>query len=206
MIAEACKKLLEPQFNVVAVVADGRSLLESSFQLKPDVIMIDIAMPGLNGLDAGEQIKKQLKSAKLIYLTMNMAPEIAAEAFQRGASAYVVKQAAASELLVALRKALRGESYLSPLVSRDTVDVLIRGGKRLRDQKGLTPRQKAILQLLVRGLPMKEIARELNLRPSTVSFHKYRIMEIVGVKRNAELITYAIRNHLAEASDSSYRG
>jgi len=193
LVAEACKKLLEPEFNVVGIVADGRSLLRKTKELRPDVVISDIAMPQLNGLDAGEQIKQQFPSIKLIYLTMNTKADVAAEAFRRGASGYVVKHCSAEELVVAVRRVLRNESYLSPTITRDTVDFLLRSGSVFSEQKRLSSRQREVLQLLAEGKSMKEIAYILNLKPGTVAFHKYRIMETIDAKSNAELIEYAIK-------------
>ena len=128
LVADACKSLLEPEFEVIGVVTDGRSLLKVAAALKPDVIILDIGMPHLNGLDAGEQIKHKMPAVKLVFLTMNMAADVAAEAFRRGASAYVLKHSAAEELVIALRKVIQGESYLSPLIARETVTFLLNEG------------------------------------------------------------------------------
>ena len=196
LVAEACKSLLEPEFNVVAIVGDGRALLEATSQLHPDVVVLDIAMPELNGLDAGEQIKHKSRSTKLIYLTMALAPDVAAEAFRRGASGYVLNQCNAEELLLAIRRVLRGESYLSPLITRDTVEFLLRSGAAYQEEKHISNRQSEILQLLAEGKSMKEIAYVLHLKPGTVAFHKYRIMDILGIRTNAGLIEYAIRHHM----------
>jgi DNA-binding NarL/FixJ family response regulator len=196
LLAEACKSLLEPEFNVVGVARDGRTLLQMAADLRPDIIILDIAMPQLNGLDAGEQIKHSMKSIKLIYLTMNMAADVAAEAFRRGASAFVLKHAAAEELVTAIRKVLKGESYLSSMITKDTVDFLLRSGSASGEAKRITKRQKEVLQLLAEGKSMKEIAGILNLKPGTVAFHKYRIMESLSLKTNAELLQYAIKHHM----------
>jgi DNA-binding NarL/FixJ family response regulator len=196
MVAEAIKSILEPEFQVLGIVSNGRDLLHTAGELKPDVVILDIGMPQLNGLNAGEQLKRILPSCKLVYLTMNMTPEIAAEAFRRGASAYVVKSAAAGELVTAIRRALRSESYLSPLITRDTVDFLLRGGESFSAEKRLTRRQSEILQLLAEGMSMKEVANVLNLKPGTVAFHKYNLMHTLGVKTNAGLLQYAIKHHL----------
>lgn len=196
LVADACKKLLEPEFEVVGIVADGRTLVQRVGELQPDVVIVDIAMPQLNGLDAGEQIKQKTRSVKLIYLTMNPRPDVAAEAFRRGASAYVLKQCSASELTVAVRRALRNESYISPLITKDTVEFLLRSGASFSEEKRITGRQCEVLQLLAEGKAMKEIAYVLNLKPGTVAFHKYRMMGILGVKTNAELMEYAIRRHM----------
>jgi DNA-binding NarL/FixJ family response regulator len=196
LVAEACKNLLEPEFEVVGIVDNGRALLQQVRELKPEVVILDIAMPQLNGLDAGDQIKRLLPATKLVYLTMNISPEVAAEAFRRGASAYVVKHAAASELTTAVRRALRSESYLSPNITKETVDYLLRSGTPYSKEKKITHRQSEILQLLAEGMSMKEIANILNLKPGTVAFHKYRIMQTLGLKSNAELLQYAIKHHL----------
>ena len=195
LVAEACRSFLEPEFEVVAIVNDGRALIQAAADVKPDVVIIDIAMPLLNGLDAGEQVKQSLPSVKLIYLTMNMNPEVAAEAFRRGASAYLPKSSAAKELVTAIREVIRGASYLSPLITRDTVQFLLRSGKTYVEQQ-LTPRQREVLQLLAEGMSMKEVAYTLHLKPGTVAFHKYRMMATLGLKTNAELLQYAVKHHM----------
>lgn len=198
LLAEACKSLLEPEFEVVGIVNDGRALLDSAAELKPDVIIVDIGLPLLNGLDAGEQAKQRLRTVKLVYLTMNLNAEVAAEAFRRGASAYLPKHAAASELITAVREVLRGKSYLSPLITKDTFDFLLRSGKTYSEPR-ITMRQREVLQLLAEGLSMKEVAYTLNIKPGTVAFHKYRIMSELGLKTNAELMQYAIKEHMIAA-------
>ena len=196
LLAEACKNLLEPEFDVVGIADNGRALLQLASELKPEIVILDIAMSQLNGLDAGKQIKHLLPATKLVFLTMNMSPEVAAEAFRRGASAYVVKSSAASDLVRAIRRALRSESYLSPDITKETVDFLLRSGTSQSLEKRLTPRQNEILHLLAEGMSMKAIAAVLNLKPGTVAFHKYKMMETLGLKSNAELLQYAIRHHL----------
>jgi DNA-binding NarL/FixJ family response regulator len=195
LLAEACKSLLEPEFEVVGIADNGRTLLRLVCELKPDVVVLDIAMPQLNGLDAGDQIKHLFPTTKLVYLTMNISPDVAAEAFRRGASGYIVKTSAAEELARAIRRALKSESYLSPLITKETVEFLLRRGSTAEEKK-ITRRQSEILQLLAEGKSMKEVAGILNVKPGTVAFHKYRIMEILGLKTNAELLQYAIRHHL----------
>lgn len=196
LVAEACKSLLERDFQVVGIVNNGRELLRVAPELKPDVVILDVAMPQLNGLDAGEQLKRLLPSCKLVFMTMNMAPDVAAEAFRRGASGYVVKSATAAELVTAVWRALRSESFLSPLITKDTVEFLLRQGTSLSEERRLTPRQNEILQLLAEGMSMKEIASVLNLKLGTVAFHKYNLMQTLGVKTNAALLQYAIKHHL----------
>jgi DNA-binding NarL/FixJ family response regulator len=196
LVAEACKGLLEPEFEVVGIVADGRALLEAVSVLRPDVVVLDIAMPQLNGLDAGEQIKQSYRSIKLIYLTMSLGADVAAEAFRRGASGYVLKHCSSEELTIAVRRVLRGESYLSPRITKDTVEFLLRSGAVYSEEKRISARQSEVLQLLAEGNSMKEIAFTLKLKPGTVAFHKYRIMEVLGIKTSAGLIEYAIKHHM----------
>jgi len=196
LLAEACKSLLEPEFEVVGIADNGRTLLRLACDLKPEVVVLDIAMPQLNGLDAGDQIRRLFPATKLVYLTMNMSPEVAAEAFRRRASGYIVKSSAAEELVRAIRRALKSESYLSPLITKETVEFLLRSGDSSAEEKRITRRQSEVLQLLAEGMSMKEIAGVLNLKPGTVAFHKYRIMESLGLKTNAELLQYAIKHHL----------
>jgi DNA-binding NarL/FixJ family response regulator len=200
LVAEACKKLLESDYDVVATVGDGRSLVRVAATLKPQVIIIDVGMPLLNGLDAGQQIKQILRSVKLVFLTMNQDADLAAEAFRRGASAYLLKTCAASELTIAVREVLKGKSYLSPAIAKDTVDFLLRQEKvMIEEGQKLTERQREVLQLLAEGKSMKEVANVLNLTTRTVAFHKYRIMEVLNAKTNAQLVQYAIRNHVIAA-------
>jgi len=198
LLAEACKTLLEPEFQVIGIVTDGRSLLKASVEMKPDVIILDIGMPHLNGLDAGEQIHEKSPRTALIYLTMNARPDVAAEAFRRGASGYVLKQSASEELLIAVRKAVQGASYLSPMIAKETVTFLITQGKRRGEEDHITKRQSEILQLLAEGMSMKEVGGVLDLKPGTVAFHKYRMMEKLNIKTNAELLEYAIKRQMAQ--------
>jgi DNA-binding NarL/FixJ family response regulator len=194
LVAEACGKLLQAEFDVVGVVQDGRTLLEVASEMRPDVVITDIAMPQLNGLDAGEQLKQKNPRIKLIFLTMNVRPDVAAEAFRRGASGYVVKHCSAEDLIVAVRRALKGASYLSPQISKETVDRLRWTGAKFSEEKRLTDRQREVLQLLAEGKTMREVAYALRVRYGTVSFHKCQIMEALGLSTNAELIQYAIRH------------
>jgi DNA-binding NarL/FixJ family response regulator len=200
LIAELCKKLLEKDFEVVGMVSDGRELLRAAEELKPDVIVLDIAMPVLNGLDAGRQVKAMLPMVKLVYLTMNTDAEVAAEAFERGASGYLLKTCAASEMVVAVREALSGKSYMSRGLSRNAVDCLRWQHKKLvKEEERLTDRQREVLQLLAEGRVMKEVAYILNMKMRTVAYHKYRMMEVLGARSNADLVKYAVRNHVIAA-------
>ena len=199
-VADACKRLLESEFDVVATVGDGRALVHVAATLRPQVIIIDIGMPLLNGLDAGYQVKQLLGSVKLVYLTMNTDPALAAEAIRRGASGYLLKSCAASELTIAIREVLNGKSYLCPAIAKQTVDFLLHRDKEsIPEERQLTERQREVLQLLTEGKTMKEAAYVLDLSIHTVAFHKLRIMEVLDAKNNSELVQYAIRNHIIAA-------
>ncbi len=200
LVAELCKRLLETEFDVIGVVSDGRALVRSALALKPDVVVLDIGMPILNGLDAGRQVKEMLPAVKLVYLTMNSDTELAAEAFRRGASGYLLKTCAAAEMVTAVRQVLRGKSYMSSALSRDIVSFLRRQDKHLVEEaERLTQRQREVLQLLAEGKVMKEIGDILHMTTRTVAYHKYRMMEVLGTKSNAELVKYAVRNHMVAA-------
>ena len=200
LVAELCKRLLEPEFQVVGTVSNGRDLVRAAAELKPDVIVVDVAMPVLNGLDAGKQVKEALHTVKLVYLTMNTDPELALEAFDRGASGYLIKTCAASEMVRAVREVLRGKTYLSPTLKERVADLRCERKKMtVEEADRLTERQREVLQLLAEGKVMKEIAYTLNLATRTVAFHKYRIMDVLGTKSNAELVRYAVKKHLVAA-------
>jgi DNA-binding NarL/FixJ family response regulator len=197
LVAELCKRLLETEFDVIGIVSDGRALMRAAHQLKPDVIVLDIAMPVLNGLDAGRHVKEMLPTVKLVYLTMNPDLEMAAEAFRRGASGYLLKTCAASEMVTAVRDVLRGKTYMSSALPRDTVNFLRRQDKELvAEEERLTWRQREVLQLLAEGKMMQEVGDILNMAPRTVAYHKYKMMEVLGARNNAELVKCAVRNHL----------
>ncbi len=193
LLLDAFKKLLEPECDVVGTVGDGRALLAAAEQLRPDVIILDIAMPLLNGLDAGRQLKKALPEVKLIFLTMHQDPALATEAFRAGASGYLLKTSAASELLKAIEDATNGRAYVTPLMTQDLVEALMSAPQERKSAGQPTPRQREVLQLLAEGCSMKEAARILGVTPRTIAFHKYRIMEQFRLKSNAELIQFAIR-------------
>jgi DNA-binding NarL/FixJ family response regulator len=200
LVAELCRRLLETEFDVVGVVSDGRALLRAALELKPDVIVLDIAMPLLNGLDAGRQVKEMLPAVKLVYLTINTDIEVAAKAFEQGASGYLLKTCAASEMVFAVREVSRCKSYISKGLSRDAIDCLRWQRKNLvEEHECLTDRQREVLQLLAEGKIMKEVGDILDMSTRTVAFHKYRIMEVLGAKSNAELIKYAVKNHMVAA-------
>jgi len=194
LIVEAFKKLLEPACQVIATVTDGRALLSAAQDLRPDVIVLDVTMPLLNGLDAARAIKKVEPSIKLVFVTVNEDPDVAAQAFRAGGSAYLLKRSASVELTTAIFEVTRGRSYLTPLVTADVVRALMRGPDV--DHRELTTRQCEVLQLLAEGKSMKEAGDILHISTATVAFHKYRIMEQLRIKTSAELIRFAVQNHL----------
>lgn len=200
LIAELCKRLLETEFEVVGTVGDGRALVRAAAVLKPDVIVVDVMMPILNGIDAACQVKQELRTVKVIYLTMNPDPKVAAEAFRHGASGYLLKTCASSEMVAAVHAVLQGGSYLSASLSRDDVTYhRLQPTRSVEEEDKLTQRQREVLQLLAEGKVMKEVATTLNMTTRTVAFHKYRIMEALGARNNAELVRYAVRNHMVAA-------
>jgi len=194
LLLGAFEKLLASECDVVGMVTDGRALVTEALNLKPDVIVLDVTMPKLNGLDAGRQVKAQLPRTKLVFVTMNEDPDLAAEAFRIGASAYLLKRSAASELLAAIREVMKGRSYVTPLVTSGLVGSLLDQGERPKHE--LTPREREVLQLLAEGYSMKEAADMLNVTPRTIAFHKYKMMEQLGIRTTAELIQLAVKNHL----------
>ncbi len=196
LMLDALRNLLEPEFEVVGTFADGRALVEAAPQLKPDVIVLDIAMPLMNGLSAGQRLKRLIPAAKLIYLTMNQDQDMAAEAFRLGANGYLLKQSAASELVDAIRQVVRGGSYVTPLMTEDVVGSVTNHFKKLKSTNYLTLRQKEVLQLLAEGRSMKEAAFILNVSPRTVAFHKYTMMDHLHIKTSAELVQYAMSSQL----------
>ena len=196
MIVDAFRKLIESHYEVVGAVADGRALLERAQELKPDVVIVDIGMPYLNGLAAGQRLRQLLPKTRIIYVTMNEDGDLASEALRSGASAYLLKSSAGSELLKAIHEALRGRKYITPLIQQAMEESFIRSPGPKVAVKKLTPRQVEVLQLLAEGRLMKEVAAILGLTPRTVAFHKYRIMETLGVHSNAELIKFAVKNHV----------
>ena len=196
LLREAFAQFLEPCCEVVGSVADGRALLAAAAELRPDIVVLDVAMPLLNGLDAGRQLRRSMPDVRLIFLTVSEDPDVAAEAFQVGASGYLLKNSAASELLQAIQEVAQGRSYVTPLATRGLVANLLHPPQPARKTAELSPRQREVLQLLAEGHTMKEIARILKITPRTVAFHKYSIMEALGVKSSAQLVQLAIKQHV----------
>jgi DNA-binding NarL/FixJ family response regulator len=198
MVVEAFRKLLEPEFEIVGTVSDGRTLVTVAPDLKPDAIVIDIGMPLLSGMNAGRELKRLLPRTKLIALTMNEDCEIASEALRSWASGYVLKRSAGSELVKAIREALKGKTYVTPRIAQRLLEQFVLDPRHDHD-KELTPRQRQVLQLLAEGRTMKETADCLHVTPRTVAFHKYKIMEEFGLKTNSDLVRFAIRERVVGA-------
>jgi DNA-binding NarL/FixJ family response regulator len=196
LLREAFVKLLESECDVVGTVTDGRALLEAAPKLRPDVVVVDVAMPLLNGLDATRQLKRAMPAVKVIILTVSEDPDVAAEAFRAGASAFLLKNSAASELLQAIQDVVQGRSYVTPLATRDMVANLLRPAESDAGARELSLRQREVLQLLAEGRTMKEIAGILKITARTVAFHKYSMMEQFGIKSSAELVQLAIKKRL----------
>ncbi len=196
MLADALKGVLEPRFEVVGTVRDGRSLLEAAAKLKPEIVVLDIAMPQLNGLDAARQLKRTLPQTKLVFMTMNEDPDIVGEAFRAGASAFLLKQAAALELTDAIDRVLKGGSFVTPRAAEGQAHISLREPKAREHTAEPTPRQREVIQLLAEGRSMKEVASILKITKRTVAAHKYAVMELLQLKSNADLVQYAIKHRI----------
>jgi DNA-binding NarL/FixJ family response regulator len=195
LVLEAFKAMLSDRVDVVATASDGRELIKIVRETEPDVVVTDISMPGLNGFDASMKLLKYLPDLKLIFLTVSDDPDMVAQAIRSGAKGYLLKSSAVSELLQAIETVAGGETYITPLVTGEALDDLI-SGKTQGQLEQLTVRQREILQLIAEGHTMKETARILSLAPRTVAFHKYRIMENLGIDNSAELVRYAYKSGL----------
>lgn len=195
IVLDGLKSLLEPEFELVGTVGDGRALVSAVEQLHPDVIVVDISMPLLNGIEAVRQIKKLDKQVKVVFLTMHPDVTYAIRAFEAGASGYVLKHSAASELLTAIHEAIKGRTYVTPMIAGELVQAY-KGGtcRQTGEAAQLTQRQREILQLLAEGNSAKEIANLLNISPRTVEFHKYNMMSKLELKSLSALIQYAIKH------------
>jgi DNA-binding NarL/FixJ family response regulator len=196
LLVEAFAKLLEAECEIVGHVGDGLALLEAAPKLKPDVVVLDVAMPLLNGLDAGRKLKEQMPDVRLIFVTMNEDPDLVVQAFRIGASGYLLKRSAGSELLLAIREVMERRHYVTPFVTKDLVGSFINSLEQAGARRTLTPRQREVLQLLAEGRSMKEAATILDVSVRTIAFHKYRMMEQLDIKTTAELVQFAVREHL----------
>jgi DNA-binding NarL/FixJ family response regulator len=195
IVIEGLKNLLGGEFEIVGSVEDGRALVDQAATLHPDVIVADISMPQLNGIEAARQIKKADRNIKIVFLTMHPDATYAANAFEAGASGFVLKHSASSELIAAIHEAMKGRTYVTPLIAGDLIRAYQEGGSVEKDLlKKVSPRKREILQLLAEGKSAKEIAFILNISARTVEFHKYRMMEQLNIKTSAELVRYAVKH------------
>ena len=194
LLLEAFQKMLADDCDVVGAVSNGRDLVAAAGKLRPDVVVLDIAMPLLNGIDATRQLKRELPDVRIVVLTMNEDAELAAEAFRAGAAAYLLKRSAGPELLMAIREVMSGRFYMTPLVTEAVVETMLQSSHAPARQ--LTPRQREIVQLVAEGHSLKEVGAILSISPRTVAFHKARAMEQLRIHTTAELIQYALQNHL----------
>ena len=199
MVAEGLKSLLSDEFELVGVVEDGRALIEAARKLRPDVIVADITMPHLNGIDALVRLKREEIQVPVIFLTMHVEVAYARRALEAGAAGYVLKHSAPAELITAIRAALDGKTYVSPAVAGEVLRVINQKPNETIDQvASLTPRQREILQLLAEGRSAKEIGETLAISARTVEFHKYQVMEKLNLHTNAELVHFSLKHGIAE--------
>ena len=195
IVAEGLRGILEPEFELVGIVENGRELIDKAQELHPDVIVADITMPSLNGIEAVAQLKKAGSNAKFVFLTMHQDVMYAKRAFEAGASGFVLKHSAPDELLTAIREALKGRTYVTPIIAGELMKSYKNGPGMQEDALGkLTPRQREVLQLLAEGKSAKEIAKTLHISTRTVEFHKYRMMEELCIETSAELVQFAIKH------------
>lgn len=199
LMLDALKKLLEPEFEIVGTFENGQTLVEHAAELHPNVIVLDVGMPQMNGLIAGKKLKQELPLVKLVYLTMNQDPDIAGEAFRLGASAYLLKNSSGSELVRAIGEVVRGRYYITPLMTKEMDGSFVQNFKRMKSKNPLTLRQKEVLQLLAEGRSMKEVGFVLNVSPRTVAFHKYAMMDRLHIRNSAALIEFAMKSSLVSA-------
>ena len=199
LVAEALKSLLTPEFDLVGVVEDGRALIEAVGKLQPDVIVADVTMPHLNGIDALIRLRQHGDQTPVVFLTMHRDVSFARRALDAGASGFVLKHSASAELVTAIRTALQGKTYLTPQLAGEVLEAMKQGPEQDGDPiASLTPRQREVLQLLAEGRSAKEIASDLEISARTVEFHKYQMMESLDLHTNAELIHFAIKHGLVE--------
>ena len=195
LLLDGIRLILEPEFDLIGSVEDGQALIVAARKHKPDIILLDISMPLLNGIDAAQQLRKIVPFAKLIFVTMHADPDFVTEALRAGASGYVLKRAAASELLTAIHEVLKGNHYVSPQVTRNTIELLMASSDpngKLSDR--LTPRQREVLQLVAEGKNRKEIASILGITVKTVEFHKAALVRDLNLRSGADFTRYAIEH------------
>lgn len=197
IVSEGLKSLLVEEFELVAIVEDGRALIDAAKEFRPDVIVSDITMPGLNGLDAFTQLKKEIAHIKVVFLSMHHDVAFARRAIESGALGYVLKHSAAAELVMAIRAALLGKTFITPTIAGEVFQsIRFEPDQAASPAARLTPRQREILQLLAEGGSAKEVAVTLGISPRTVEFHKYQMMESLHIENSAELVHFAIKHGL----------
>jgi DNA-binding NarL/FixJ family response regulator len=200
LIAAGLKGILEAEFDLVGIVADGRALLSSMKALRPDAIVSDISMPLLNGIEALEEMKKVDPDVRVVFLTMHRDIAYARRALDAGARGYVLKHSAPEELIMAVHAALEGRTFITPLLAADLLESMRQDTRQGPDMhSSLTLRQREILRFLAEGLSAKQVAQKLDISQRTVEFHKYRMMEAIGAKTNSDLIHFAIKHGIVEA-------
>ncbi|HSI12838.1 MAG TPA: response regulator transcription factor [Chthoniobacter sp.] len=196
MLLGAFQRLLESRYDIVGTACDGRALLDAAETARPDLVVLDVSMPRLNGLDAAAQLRRKMPAVKSVFLTVNEDRDVAREAIRLGASGYLLKSSAAEELFTAIELALAGKTYVTPLITKGESLGVFLGHAAKPAVERLTARQREVLQLLAENRAMKEIADLLHVTPRTVAFHKYTIMEQLGLKTNTDLLQYAIEHHM----------
>ncbi len=203
VFADGLRLLLEKRYTVVGSVTNGRALVTEACRLKPDVVVVDIGMPLLNGLDAAKRVREQLPKVKLVFLTMQDNPNLAAAALELGSAGFVLKHSAGSELLKAIEQVLVGKCYVTPKLRPE--DWVVKKTRARQYSRQLTPRQRDIVQMCAEGRPIKEIAGHLNLSEKTVEFHKYHIMQTFNLKSNADLVLFALKERLISLDSNSFQ-
>jgi DNA-binding NarL/FixJ family response regulator len=196
MFADALKSALEPRCEVLGTAKDGRALMEAAAKLQPDIVVLDIGMPRLNGLDAARQLKSKMPRIKIIFLTMQDDPYLVREAFRAGASAFLLKEAEVTELFDAIEQVMKGASYVTPSAAEGLTKISMRDPKSRERAPEPTPRQREVIQLLAEGRSMKEVADVLKIGLRTVEAHKYAVMELLQLKTNAELFQFAVKHRI----------
>ena len=200
IVAEGLRSLLEPEFELVGIVTDGRAAVATALALVPEVVVLDITMPSLNGIEAAQQLRAAGSPAKVVILTMHREPAYASRALDAGAAGFVLKHAATAELVTAIRQVLQGRTYVTPLIAADLLQAYrARDPSQTTTFDQMTPRQREVLQLVAEGHSAKEIGRLLHISPRTAEFHKARLMQVLGTQNTAEVIQYAIRHGLTPA-------
>jgi len=195
IVLEGLRSLLQSEFEIVGEVDDGRTLVAEAERLRPELVVADISMPNLNGIDAARQIKRIDARIRIVFLTMHADVTYAAGAFEAGASGFVLKHSAPRELILAMREAMQGKTYITPMIAGDLIDSFQNGTPLKGELKAdLSPRQREVLQLIAEGNSIKEVAATLRISTRTVEFHKYRIMEQLNIKTSAELVQYAVKH------------